>query len=56
MSEKSPVVAVRVSPEIHARLEALAQADRRSVSQIVRFMIEDALKASGKSRAASSSR
>lgn len=43
MSGKDQVVAVRVSPETHARLTALAAEDRRSISQIVRFMIERAL-------------
>lgn len=56
MSSKDTVVAVRVSPETHARLTALAAEDRRSVSQIVRFMIEKALESGDRDSKASTKR
>jgi len=43
MNGKTVSVGVRVTPETRDELIAIARAERRTVSQIVAFMIEEAL-------------
>jgi len=44
------VVALRVSPETHAALRALAEAEKRSINGQIVKMLEDALKDAGKGK------
>ncbi len=44
-NEKTVTVSIRVKPEIRDQLAQLAKAERRTISQIVNFMIEDGLAA-----------
>jgi hypothetical protein len=41
---KSATISLRISPELKAKLEKLAAADRRSVSTFIELLIERALK------------
>lgn len=42
---KTSMLFVRLTPELHATLKALAEDDRRNVSDLARLMLEDAVAA-----------
>jgi predicted DNA-binding protein len=42
-AKKSMVVSVRLSPEVHARLQALARADKRKLASYLTIVLEEHL-------------
>ena len=45
---RTAVVHVRVPPELHARLSALAEVERRSIARMVEIAIEEAAERRGR--------
>ncbi|MEK7469678.1 MAG: hypothetical protein AAB074_20070 [Planctomycetota bacterium] len=42
---KTSMLFVRLTPELHATLKALAESDRRNLSDLARVLLEDAVAA-----------
>jgi len=49
---KRPVIAFRINPELRAALNALAQADRRTLNALVNIILEDYVAIQAKKRKA----